>query len=263
MDLNLIGSALLLLGTTISGLISLISWQSYSRHPSLENAVLLMLVLSQAYSSVGLLCGALLPLKILYQNPDKVEMLHRSRYLIFDCISLPCIVWITFLLSQKPDANLGPFFLGSRYLPRSLTVLCLSILHLYVSYFAAQDCSRYPFSMENCLGVMYWRPSRFTARMKNPWQLVIRILWVFALCSLAFQGRFGLCLLTAVAAFHGAFYGHMSPYQYWSGEIFVQSFASAGLSAALLAALDISVSCSDGFSMCTVATPGGAIPLLG
>mmetsp|Transcript_4394 Transcript_4394/g.8804 ORF Transcript_4394/g.8804 Transcript_4394/m.8804 type:complete len:271 (+) Transcript_4394:89-901(+) len=258
-----IGCAVLGLGAVGSSILLLATWQLYARHPTLAHGVILVFVLSHAYSCYSLLLGGALPLRYVYQRPDLLEMLHRSRYLIFDCASLPCILWLLALLAHRAQF----FGAGTLQLDESwrigFLIIC-SLVHLVIAGLAASDCSKYPFTTESCLGVVYWRPTRFTPRMRGPWLWVTRGLWLFATSSLCLERRGWL--LVGTAAFQLAFHGHMSQYRYWPSEIYMQPLATAMLSAALLANLDVGLACNwrtlDPGS-CLVLAPGGAVPLFG
>jgi len=262
---ELAGRALLGLGVLLSAAVLLVAYQLYALRQSLEHAVLLCFALSSTYGAVCLLIGGVLPLRTLYDRPDLLEMMHRSRYLIFDCAALPMLLWLLAVLlhRQRGDFGLGGSagLLDSPW--RLWTLALLATVHLLLAGLAASDCVKYPFTMENCLGVVYWRPARFTHKMKYPWFCTIRALWVFAALRCLVQRR--AWLLIAVAPFHAAYYGHMSPWHYWPSEIFMQPFATAILGSVLLLSLDVSVQCDMrmGLSGCIVAVPGGAMPLFG
>lgn len=266
MAVEFVGQSLLAAGVTVSGLVLLVAWQFYSRSPSMESAATLCFAMAQTYCSIVLLVGALLPLRIVYQAMELLEMMHRSKYLIFDCAMLPSVAWIAVLLLKQPD--FGPLGLvGSKLLEEPLrtpVLVALGFAHLAASYLAASDCIKYPFTHENCLGVLYWRPARFTLRMRYPWIVVTRLLLALGMYSLLLQGRW--LMLLAAGCFYGAYHGHVSLWQYRAWEIYAQPLACALLSAALMTALNVSVSCalsSIDLDSCVVVTPGGAVPLFG
>jgi len=260
---EVIGCAVLGVGALGSSVLLLATWQLYARHPTLAHGVILVFVLSHAYSCYSLLVGGALPLRYVYQRPDLLEMLHRSRYLIFDCATLPCILWLLVLLVHRaPGFGAGTMQLDESW--RICLLIVCSVVHVAIAGLAASDCFKYPFTTENCLGVVYWRPTRFTPRMRGPWLWVTRGLWFFAACSLCMERRGWL--LIATAAFHLAFHGHMSQYRYWPSEIYMQPLATVMLSAALLVNLDVGLTCnwrSLDPGSCLVLAPGGAVPLLG
>eukprot|EP00931_Biecheleriopsis_adriatica_P079545 TRINITY_DN52954_c0_g1_i1.p1 TRINITY_DN52954_c0_g1~~TRINITY_DN52954_c0_g1_i1.p1 ORF type:complete len:274 (-),score=35.98 TRINITY_DN52954_c0_g1_i1:4-825(-) len=260
-----VGQALLCVGMLASGAALLVSWQFYSRTPSLESGALLCFTLGQAYSTATLLLGALLPLRVVYSAEEMLEMLHRSRYLMFDCASLLSVVWVLVFIVRRSQADFGVIGAIVGRLESFATPLLalLGFAHLLAAGLACSDCARYPLSHDNCLGVLYWRPARFTLRMRYPWLAATRLLWAFSICVLLMQGR--PWLLLSSGAFHLAYHGHVSRWQYQSWEVFAQPLCGALLSASLLAALDVSVSCRQGLdlSTCLVLTPGGPVPLFG
>jgi len=256
---ELAGQGLLGLASAAAAAVLLVAWQLHARRATLEHAVLLCFALGQAYSSATLLVGGLLPLRAVYERPDLLEMMHRSRYLIFDCAALPCVIWVLVLLFFRP-LETGQLFGFSAQTLRTCALSVLAVVHLVVSCLAAGDCAKYPFSTENCLGILYWRPARFTPRMRYPWLFVTRSLWVLAAYHCYTKGS--LSLLLATAGIRLAFHGHMSQWQHWSWEIFAQPLASAALFTALMWALEVTVRCDwRALSQCVVAWPGGATAL--
>eukprot|EP00930_Biecheleria_cincta_P006984 TRINITY_DN108115_c0_g1_i1.p1 TRINITY_DN108115_c0_g1~~TRINITY_DN108115_c0_g1_i1.p1 ORF type:complete len:280 (+),score=32.74 TRINITY_DN108115_c0_g1_i1:122-841(+) len=232
----------------------------------MESAATLCFAMAQTYCSIVLLVGALMPLRMVYQAMELLEMMHRSKYLIFDCAMMPCVAWVAVLLLKRPD--FGPLGLvGSKLLAEPLctpVLVAFGFAHLGVSYLAASDCIKYPFTHDNCLGVLYWRPARFTLRMRYPWLLVTRLLLALGIYSLLLHGQW--VMLLASVCFYGAYYGHVSLWQYRPWEIYAQPLSCALLSAALMTALNVSVSCpliNIDLGSCVVVTPGGAVPLFG
>merc|ERR1740121_1979408 len=203
---------------------------------------------------------------MIYQRADLLEMMHRSRYLMFDCASVPGVLWMLALLAQRTSDELGP--VGSLAAivmdgqARYLVLGALALVHVAAAGRAAGDCVKYPFNTQSCLGVVYWRPARFTPKMKLPLSVAANALCVFAAYRFACQGR--AWLLVASLAFRLAFHGHLSQFRFWSWEIFAQAPAVAAVVAAMLLARDVTVQCSTrSFSpfSCLVVTPGSVVPL--
>lgn len=265
--LEVTGCPLLFLGTALASLVLLTTWQLYSRYPTLEHGVFVCFALSHAYGAATLLLSSLIPLRVVYQQFDILEMLHRSRYLIFDCLCLPCLLWLLAEMVHRHRSELLPVGVLPAVFDdpwRSATIGVLSLLHVAISGPAAMDCSKYPMTHVNCLGVLYWRPARFTSRMQRPFLLVTRALWIVAICRCVMQRH--TWLLAAAAAFRLAFHGHMSQWRYWPWEIFVQPLATACVCGALLHAADVAVQCDWrhlDVTRCLVVSPSGAVPLFG
>eukprot|EP00927_Polykrikos_kofoidii_P045006 TRINITY_DN38869_c0_g1_i2.p1 TRINITY_DN38869_c0_g1~~TRINITY_DN38869_c0_g1_i2.p1 ORF type:complete len:275 (-),score=25.48 TRINITY_DN38869_c0_g1_i2:181-1005(-) len=262
------GIALLSAGLSISLLSTLMAYQLYGRYSTLDHALLMVFGLGHTYSALTFLVGGLLPLRIVYQRPDILEMMHRSRYLIFDCIALPCVLWFLLLVVHRGREELGlsPASMGLFDEPwRWVTITVLSCTHLGVAGLAAPQISRYPMNTANCMGVLYWRPTRFTHRMRYPVLSATRGLWVLAILWLVFAQQKPL-LLVAAAVLHVAFHGHMSEYRFWGWEIFVQPLAAAVVSFAVMQAMHISLQCNWRTfdpSQCVIVSPKGPVHLLG
>lgn len=264
---DIVGVALTLLNFLVSVVVFLVAYQLYGRHPALDHFVLLCFVLGHTYSALTILIGAALPLWVVYSYSDVIEMMHRSRYLMFDCVALPCVIWLiaTTLHRRRDDLGFAESAAGLFDEPlRWVSFSIIGAVHLGLSGLAAPDCSRYPMSADNCLGVGYWRPARFTKKMRYPLLCTIRGMCLLGVFLLYSQKR--PWLLFAVASLRLAFHGHMTDYKYFTWEIFVQPLAAAAISAAFLDAMEIGVHC-DWRTLdpthCLVSTPKGAVPLLG
>lgn len=263
---ELLGRGLLSLGGLVSSMVLLVAYRHYEKYPCLETGALVAFAMSGTYGAVTLMVGACLPLRLIYQRPDLIEMMHRSRYLMFDCASVPGVLWLIVLLTHRTSEQMGPVGSATAFLmdgqARVLVLGALVVVHAVASGCAAGDCVKYPMTTENSLGVVYWRPARFTHKMKRPWVYATTVLWVFATYRFAMSGS--VWLLLASVAFRLAFHGHMSQWRFWPWEIFLQAPAAAVLTATLLLARDVTVQCStrsfDPFS-CLVVSPGSAVPL--
>lgn len=265
-----VGFGLLAFGTAVTSLAGLVAFQLHSKQSTLENAALVCVALSQVYAVGTLFVGAALPLRLVYTQPEMVQMIHRSRYLVFDCLALPGVLWVIMFQALRLRAELGlpEFVAGEAF--RIAAMVILAVGHLAMSGPAAIDCSKYPLTSDNCLGVAYWRPARFTHRMKLPLQVVIRSLWcafvVRCLMLRAMPSSVETGLLLGGFALRFSYHGHLSQYKYWSWEIFVQPLANTFLCAALLHSTGTVVRCDwrrlDP-SACFVVMPGAATPLFG
>lgn len=263
---ELLGQMALASGGLASSLVLLVAWRHYERRPDLESSALLALALGGCYATMTLFVGAFTPLWLVYRRPELLEMLHRSRYLIFDCTCVPSVLWLLLLQAHRAGDKGGPLgTLASLLLGgagRLPVLAAVALVHAAAAGYAAGDCARYPFTTENCLGVLYWRPARFTPKMRRPWLLATRALWIVGAYRCLWQGDAWLLLATAVARL--AFNGHMSQWHHWRWEVFAQAPAMAALCAVLLRAEDVAVRCNlqswDPRS-CLVVTPGGAARL--
>jgi len=264
---NAIGIIVLAIGTIATCTAFLVAFRLHSRHQTLDYAVFTCLAISSFYGAATLLVGSLLPMRVAYQRPDLLNMLHRSRYLMFDCIALPCIIWLLlFQLHRDRKEVLGPLRAAATLLDEPWRPGLLALLaagHLLVAGLAAKDMGNYPLNPQNCMGVLYYRPARFTQRMKRPWFLVTYALWALALYWCIVHGR--PWLLLAAAAFRLAYHGHMSTYWFPPFEAFVQPLAAAALIGALLQAAGVGMICDPrDLSRCMVRAPEGtATPLFG
>jgi len=264
-----VGLGVLAIGTAATCVASLVAFQLHSKKATVEHAALVCLALSQVYAAVTLLVGAALPLRLVYTRPDIVQMIHRSRYLVYDCLALPGVLWVVMAQALRLQAELGlpEFVAGNTF--KIAAGVALAIGHLAMSVPAATDCGKYPLTADNCLGVAYWRPARFTHRMKLPLQVVTRFLWCSFLvrCIMLRQATsVEIGLLCAGLALRFTYHGHLSQYKYWSWEIFVQPLANAFVSAVLLHTTGTSVRCDWhrlNPSSCFVIMPGAAAPLFG
>eukprot|EP00747_Dinoflagellata_sp_TGD_P170088 gnl/TRDRNA2_/TRDRNA2_200762_c0_seq1.p1 gnl/TRDRNA2_/TRDRNA2_200762_c0~~gnl/TRDRNA2_/TRDRNA2_200762_c0_seq1.p1 ORF type:complete len:276 (-),score=29.83 gnl/TRDRNA2_/TRDRNA2_200762_c0_seq1:79-906(-) len=266
---EVLGCVLLVLSTGIAGLISCVAWQLHAKQQTLDNAVLVCFALSHAYAAATLLVGAVLPLRIVYSSPHMVEMMHRSRYMIFDCMALPCILWMIVGQLNRSLDQPGMHMLAVLFDPnkpfRLVLLGILGVFHVGIAGLASQDCFRYPFTNDNCLGVLYWRPTRFTPKMRIPWLVVTRTLWIYAAYRCLALRSFAL--LVTAALLRLSFHGHMSQWRYWSWEIFAQPLSCAALCGALFMARGVSVRCPGLATLdvlrCVVVSPEGVMPLFG
>lgn len=260
----MVGTLILVVYMVVASVISMVAWHLYGKQQTIEHGALLCFAFGQFYSVLTLLAGAFLPLRIVYANPDIVLMLHRSRYLIFDCFALPCVLWSLLGIAQREHAQFGlprSLFEGSA---RTVVLIILSLVHAALALPAAQDCGKYPFNPNDCLGVLYYRPARFLKRMHHPWRVVLWTLALFGLLRLILVGQVRLLLATGIMRI--AYHGHMTQWDFWRWEIFLQPFATAAFCAALLGASGASVVCDwreFDPTQCLVLTPGGATPLFG
>eukprot|EP00928_Gymnodinium_smaydae_P023336 TRINITY_DN19300_c0_g1_i1.p1 TRINITY_DN19300_c0_g1~~TRINITY_DN19300_c0_g1_i1.p1 ORF type:complete len:271 (+),score=43.07 TRINITY_DN19300_c0_g1_i1:104-916(+) len=252
-----VGRGLLASGLAACAATALVGWRLYEKRPGLDTAAYVCLALSHTYAALTLVVGALLPLRMVYDRPDLIEMMHRTRYLILDCLGLPCVFWLLLLWALPPALA---EWLPSEGLVRSALLAALLSASMALAAPAARDCTTYPFSPDNCLGVLYYRPARFTQKMRYPCLYVQRALYGFAMCRLL-AARSGWLLL-GTGVFRLAFHGHTSGWRYWPWEIFAQPLAMSLLSLALLWSADVNVVCTGGLMQCVVTYPGGAASLV-
>eukprot|EP00929_Paragymnodinium_shiwhaense_P123818 TRINITY_DN9810_c1_g1_i6.p1 TRINITY_DN9810_c1_g1~~TRINITY_DN9810_c1_g1_i6.p1 ORF type:complete len:275 (+),score=39.33 TRINITY_DN9810_c1_g1_i6:134-958(+) len=264
--LSVIGCAALAIETALSAFAALVCYQLYGRHPTLDHAVLLFFSLGHTYSVLTLLVGALIPVRLVYERPDLLELWHRSRYILFDCVAMPSVLWMVAFLIHRGREELGlPALVASLFdtPARLVAIAILAVAHLAVAFLASQDCFRYPMGTDNCLGVLYWRPARFTRWMQLPWKCSTRSLWLLAFLWLLVARR-PPWLLLAAAVLRLAYHGHMSQYWYPNWEIFLQPLAATLVTCAFLQAMDISLQCDMRRldpSTCIVQSPKGPVAL--
>jgi hypothetical protein len=265
--MEMIGRTILAVEACASTVIMLVAYQAHARNQTLDFAVVLTFALGHTYGTATLLVGALLPMRVVYERSDLVEMMHRSRYLVFDCVAQPCALHILLMLVYERREDLG---ISSNLLDQAIeifpTFVVLAVVHATITLFAAKEIIRKPMITDNCLNVMYYRlAGRITAPMRCPCLCSISCLWILGV--IFFLAYRSMSFLVAAAVFNVAYSSHITRYVGWyfTWEIYVQPLAAFIVSVALLQAMNVSLHCDwrrlDP-TQCLVYSPKGTVPLL-
>ena len=89
--MELLGRVILAVEAFATTVVMLMAYQAHARNQTLDYAVVLCFVLGHTYSTATLFLGAVVPVRLVYEHHHVLEMMHRSRYLVFDCCALPCV----------------------------------------------------------------------------------------------------------------------------------------------------------------------------